>query len=302
MAVAFLLALGLASEARAEVIFGLDTQDDLVSYDSASPGTVRSFAKITGLQFQEEMVGIAFGPSGALFGVGGAPDSSGRLYTIDPLTGAATMVGPGPFLSPLIGPAFGFSFDPVNGQARLVGSSGGNLRINPITGTAAVETPLAYAPGDPYFGTPLRDIRISYSPSLAGGPPSTLYGIELRTGALVHIGSVGGSPVSADSGQMFTIAPNCCFGGVPIGANGFAISPATGIAYENTVGSLYRLDLTSGNLTLIGALNSPIFPVAQITVQPVPEPGTGLILAVGLACLLGSMLRGKMTNSERKEN
>jgi hypothetical protein len=299
IAVAILLALGLAAQARAEVIFGLDTQDDLVSYDSATPGTVRSFAKITGLQFQEEVRGIAFGPSGALFGFTSAPDNSSRLYTIDPLTGAATIVGAGPFSPPAIGGTFGFSVDPITGQARLVSSIGQNLRINTVTGTAVPEAMLAYAPGDPNFGRDPSYVKIAYSTSLPGAPPTTLYGIDSR-GQLFRMGSFGGSPISADSGQLFTIAQVSSVLG--IGANGFAISPATGIAYENTFGSLYRVDLATGAGTLIGALHSPIFPVDQIAVQPVPEPGSGFILAIGLPFLLGLTMRAKMTNSERKDN
>src|SRR5258708_9762048 len=114
------------------------------------------------------------------------------------------------------------------------------------------------------------------------------------------MGSVGGSPISADSGQLFTIAHQS---GTPgPGADGFTISPAAGTAYLNNGGGLYTLDLTTGVATLVGALRGPIFPIGPITVQPVPEPGSGLILAIGLPCLLGSILRGKITNSGRRQN
>ncbi len=297
ISVAVLLALGQAPRTGAEVIYGLTTFNELISFDSAWPGTLRSDALISGLQPQEELLGIDFGPGGALFGVGVRADSSSRLYTINPLTGVAAMVGSGPFSPRAIGSAFGFSFDPVTGQARLV-SSVENLLINPLTGVATAETPPSWAPGDAHFGALVNQMRISYSTGIPGGPPSTLYGIEL-SGPLFRMGSVGGSPIPAASGQMFTIAQ--VSGTAASGADGFAISPATGKAYANVAFGLYSVDLTSGNATSLGAFTPGLIPFA-ITVQPVPEPGGGFILAVGLPCLLGLILRAKMTNSERKEN
>src|SRR5258708_115814 len=156
IAVAFLLALGVAVQARAEVIYALTSANGLLSFDSASPRTTFPSpfgGLITGLQPQEQMIGIGFSTGGSLFGVGIAPDSSSRLYEINRLTGAATMVGSGPFSPRLTGggSGFGFTFDPGTGQARLV-SSDQNLRIDPVTGTAVAETPLAYAPGEPDYG------------------------------------------------------------------------------------------------------------------------------------------------------
>src|SRR5207245_10903710 len=116
-------------------------------------------------------------------------------------------------------------------------------RRDPSTARAAAVTPPALGVGGGQRAVSGR----SYRPSRAGRPPSTRYGIEATTGALFQMGSVGGSPISADSGQMFAITT---VSGTPgAGANGFAISPATGIAYENTFGSLYRVDLVTWTAT-----------------------------------------------------
>src|SRR5438445_688718 len=93
IAAAVLLALGLAAEARAEVIYGLTLADELVSFDSSSPGILSPVGPIGGLQAQEQLLGMAFGPGSVLFGVG----NSGGLYEINPLNGAATLVGSGLF-------------------------------------------------------------------------------------------------------------------------------------------------------------------------------------------------------------
>src|SRR5690348_6559563 len=88
-------------------LLALSTDNQLLAFDSSTPGTVQSTVPITGLQTGESILGIDFRPAaGQLYGLG----SSNRLYTIDPTTGAATQVGTGTFAVPLSGTAFGFNF------------------------------------------------------------------------------------------------------------------------------------------------------------------------------------------------
>src|SRR5262245_16143701 len=91
-------------------LVALSTDNRLVAFDSAAPGTIQGALPITGLQAGESVLGIDFRPqNGRLYALG----STSRLYTVNATSGAATAVGTGTFAVPLSGTAFGFAFDPV---------------------------------------------------------------------------------------------------------------------------------------------------------------------------------------------
>ena len=81
-----------------------DQLNQLVTFDSASPGTLLSAHNISGLQGNEQLRGIDW-VNGTLYGLG---DGS-HLYTIDPNTAVATQVGAGSFTPALNGIDFGFN-------------------------------------------------------------------------------------------------------------------------------------------------------------------------------------------------
>ena len=72
----------------------------------------------------ETVVGIDFRPNtGQLFGVG----STSRVYVINVVTGAATLVGAGAFTPVLSGMHFGVDFNPTADRIRCVGDAGHSL-------------------------------------------------------------------------------------------------------------------------------------------------------------------------------
>src|SRR5688572_3482550 len=72
---------------------------NLLTFDTATPGTIAASVPVTGLQSGESLLGIDSRPTtGELFGLG----SADRLYTINPATGTATLRDP---LSATLGPA-----------------------------------------------------------------------------------------------------------------------------------------------------------------------------------------------------
>lgn len=101
----------------------------LVSFNRDTPGTARTTVSITGLQAGENLVGIDYRPAdGLLYGVG----SSGRIYTLNPETGAATLKSTlaadssdtgAPFTA-LAGTDFGVDFNPVADRLRVVAIPG----------------------------------------------------------------------------------------------------------------------------------------------------------------------------------
>src|SRR5688572_10287696 len=131
--VAFLLLMG-AGRAEAFKIYAVDSSNNLLSFDSATPGTIQATVPITGLQASETIEGIDFRPaSGQLYALGKV-GSAGRLYIVNTTTGAATAIGsPGAFT--LFGTIFGFDFDPVADRIRVVSNGEQNFVINPDNGT-----------------------------------------------------------------------------------------------------------------------------------------------------------------------
>src|SRR5947208_9654965 len=81
--------LGLVVTPARAVLLYASSGNDIARFDSGATGVVTS-VPVTGLQTGESLVGIDVRPaSQVLYGLG----SSSRLYTINPLTGAATQVG-----------------------------------------------------------------------------------------------------------------------------------------------------------------------------------------------------------------
>ncbi|HEY6187997.1 MAG TPA: DUF4394 domain-containing protein [Pyrinomonadaceae bacterium] len=250
---------------REQTIYGVTAFNNLISFERANPERLYSRVPITGLQAGEQILGIDFRPSnGVLYGLG----STSRLYTINTTTGVATQVGAGQFTPLLSGTDFGFDFNPLSGQIRVVSNTDQNLRLDPDTGTvAATDTTLAFAPADANAAVNPNVVALAYTNNVAGAVSTTLYGIDSNKDSLVRVGSVGGSPISPDAGQLFTIGS---IGGVGDfgGLTSFDIlsSGDTALAAfsppgftSTTPSSLYTINLTTGAATEVTSPGSSPF-------------------------------------------
>jgi hypothetical protein len=142
----------------------------LDAFATRSPENVLRSVDISGLQPGETILGIDFRPAtGQLYGVG----STSRLYVINPMTGAARMIGSGPFTPALSGSLAGFDFNPTVDRIRLVTSAGQNLRLHPETGAVvAVDGNINGAPGAMLAGA-------AYTNNVAGATSTTLYDLDV---------------------------------------------------------------------------------------------------------------------------
>jgi hypothetical protein len=216
-------------EAKAETIYGVnDELNELVAFDSATPGTLLSAMCISGLQSGEQIRGIA-SVNGTLYGLG---DSS-RLYTLNVNTAAATQVGTGQFSPVLNGIYFGFHA----GTSQLYVSSdlGQNLTINPVTGVATAGPNYTGAVIDAMVYNPVNTLFYGLSPA-----DHDLYLMNPVTGATTLVGPTG---VDFAAGI------------------GFDISPTTDVAYfSGTVGGqtvFFEVNLATGFMTLVGGIGVP---------------------------------------------
>jgi hypothetical protein len=237
--------------------------DSLFRFSSDSPGTTTQIP-LTGIDSAnfEILEFIDFRPvNGLLYAVANNPAGSSRVVTVNITTGQVTTAGSVPSIS---GTFYGGDFNPTVDVIREVSRTASNRRLSPSGGVVGSDTNLAYASGDPGFGITPNVVHVAYSNNFVGASSTTLYGIDTNRDVLVTIGSQGGSPVSPNTGQLFTVGP--------LGVNassfgGFDIHSGTNLAYAAlTVGgfpTLYRIDLSTGTATEIGQI---------VAANPNPDP------------------------------
>ncbi len=230
-------------------VVALTVSNRLISFDRASPATIRTNVLVTGLQSGENLVGIDMRPvDGMLYGVG----STGRLYTLDPVTGAATnksRLAADPAdttdaFTALAGTNFGVDFNPMADRLRIVSNTGQSLRINVDTGATTTD-------GSINGGAANTAISASaYTNSFAGTGSTTLFGID----------AVNNTLYTQNPPNNGTLANPVPLGIVAGAVNGFDIDARTNMGYMvATVGgarNLYGVNLaaTSAPATLVGAL------------------------------------------------
>lgn len=215
-------------------LYALTSSNQLLSFNAKNPAATTPIA-ITGLSAGETILAIDFRPAtGQLYGV----SSSSSLYVINIQSGAARLVGAGPFTPAISSTVVGFDFNPTVDRIRLVTSTGQNLRLHPETGAvAAVDGVINGITGASITSA-------AYTQNRAGASTTTLYVIDQTTdrlykqdppndGKLVEIGSLG---FDAEQVADFDISPN----GIILAA-----------LKKSGVTSLYAVELVTGNATRI---------------------------------------------------
>jgi Domain of unknown function (DUF4394)/Calx-beta domain len=275
-------ALGLAltgagTASAAETVYGLTAADKLVTFSSDRPGSTSTPLAVTGLLAGETLVGVDVRPAtGQLYGVGKL-GTGGRLYRIDPVTGAATRITTTAFT--LNGTDFGVDFNPVPDRLRIVSDANQSLRLNPNTGNApTVDTSLTFAGGSvdpnagdvPMVGAAAYTNPVPGNPTPTSGPADTLlYDLEAGNDVLATQDPPNNGVLNTRSPLGIDIST---VGGFDIGAAGNAA-----LASATPAGSLrprlYAINLGAGPsgpaARDIGAIGGPAMmldPVEDIAV------------------------------------
>jgi Ca2+-binding RTX toxin-like protein len=273
-------------------LFALTNNNMLVAFDADRPEQATSI-QVTGIS--GTLVGVDFRPAnGQLFGV----TSTNQVYIINPTTGAATLVSNNPIPFTLNGNSFGVDFNPNPDRIRLVSDAEQNIRLNPATGglglnpnsTPAIDTPLAYAPGDVNVNKNPNIVAAGYTNSVAPSPDvpnrrTTLYEIDSNLDTLVTQGSrnfLTGDPNTPDSpnaGRLFTVGSlGVDFVG-DAGLDIFSINPGNpnnsiNIAYAVDGSTLYGVDLTSGAASKLGTVGNGSFDLIGLAATNAVETGS----------------------------
>lgn len=239
------LAMIAVLPAHAEPIIALTSGNRLLSFDSATPGTITKTLAVAGLAAGENLLGIDYRPAtGILFALG----STSRLYSINADTGVATPVGSAGAFT-LNGTRFGFDFNPTVDRLRVVSNNDQNIRLNPFDGSlTAIDTALTYAAGDPNAAANPNVAGAAYLNNFSTATTTILYDIDSNLDIL----SIQNPP---NGGILNTVGA--------LGVNtsddvGFDISGTTGVFYASlTVGGttgLYTINQLTGAATLVGAI------------------------------------------------
>ena len=291
---ASLLGLAAAAPALGEAIYALEdvgTTQQLQLFDTDAPGAAGATSvSITGLADDERVLGIDFRPqTGELFALG----NSDAIYTVDPATGAATLVGSG-FSDSLSGSFFGFDFNPTIDRIRIVSDVDQNFVANPDTGDANVAdtTSVFYAEGDVNEGANPNVVNHAYTNSFADATTTQLFAIDTDLDILVTQAN--------NAGTLGTVG-DLGFDVLTIG--GFDISGDSGVAFlaatvrGDTGSTLFSVDLGTGAATALGTIGAGDgFTVDGLTVAPAAAPN---VVPTPSAAIAGLALLGLVTRRRR---
>lgn len=265
--------LAAVPAASAAALFGVTTDNNLVSFDTSSPSTFLSSVTITGL-FDAD--GVTPNASGSILNLtarpGAAPgtfqlygiDNNANVYTIN-LGGAATLVSAG--FSPA-GFNAGFAYDPFNDNFVYAGDNAENFSLS-VAGVATANPNFTYAGGgtpsvfglaiDPGFGTVFAVDAANDSLSTSFDP---LFPVESE---LTNIGGLGLDVTS--------------FGGLVVDYDGNLFAS---LSTDGVTSSLYSINAATGAATPVGSFGTGV----GMSTLAVPEPSTALIGGLGVLALL----------------
>lgn len=267
-----------ATGAQAATIVGADENNNLVFFNTATPGTVSSILAVTGLS--ASISSLDFRPFNNMLY---ALTADRRIYTINLATGAATAVS-GPLA--LNGTEFGFDFNPTIDRLRIVSNTNDNYVFNPNDGSLTVATPVFYAAGDPNQGADADVTASAYTTSTFGAAAGTtqLYSIDTALDTLTRQANSAGTLTSV--GSL----------GVNLGSRtSFDILNADAFAQNGR--NLYSVNLTTGTLTQVGLTDRSLFGIAIVDTA-IPEPATWATMTLGFGAI-GYGLRRRRPQTTR---
>lgn len=287
----FALPIGIVclpgAEARAVEVIALGVganANQIVRFDSASPGTIVGPTAVTGLLPGDSLVAVDSRPAtGELFGLA-VNGNTARLYRIDAGSGAAESIGSATVNSITAATSYGIDFDPTVDRLRVVnnlasdgvGGNANNFRLHPDTGAlVTVDPDLDFTPL-PGGNANAPSIAVAYSNNVDGAATTVLFGALSGGDRLaIHGGAAPGFPTLQNVGPLGVDTSNNA--GFDIGGSpelGFALFEAGGTS------QFYRIDLTSGAATLVGQVGSGTIDFGGMSVA-IPTP---VLRAVELVC------------------
>lgn len=267
-----------ATTASAELIYGLTTENSVAVFESSAPSVLLDGGSVRNLPANVDLEAIDYrAATGDIYLL----DDMENVYTFDPVTFNASVVGT--FTPRIPGLSYAFDFNPafMGGQfARIITDTNDNRVISGNTGQylpPVEKTDVFYAAGDVNAGEDPNVAGIAYTNSLGVATSTQQYGIDSDLGVLVTVANNAGTLATVGSLGISPLTNEL----------GFDISGFSGAAYASLQSGpnslLHTVDLTTGAATAVGVIGSGDL-IRSLTVVPVPEPATiGLVVIAGLA-------------------
>ena len=289
---AFAAMAALPALAAADEVIAVTSDDTLVRFDTASPGTILNTVQITGLN--GHVLAIDVRPqNGELFVL----TDTNRVYRLDAPTGAAVQVGTGTFTPALTGTDVGMDFNPSTDRIRVVTDQNANFRLDPTTGKVVdadlstggtqLDTNLTFAPTDANAGADPNVVGLAFT-GASGASTTTAFGIDSNLDVLVRLGDLDGGDTTRSAGVLYTVGS---LGVDTTGMVGFDVSRTVpGVAFAvltlngETTSKLYRIDLATGAATLIAPLGETRT-IRAMAIGPATPISTGGSTSLGLVGL-----------------
>jgi len=211
----------------------------------------------TALAGGASLVGIDVRPAdGKLYGL----TSEGSVVTLDARTGKWEKKSELTEKLPS-GASFAVDFNPVADRLRVLTNTGMSYRINVDDGKTTVDGSLKFADADVHKGMTAKVTAAAYSNSYAGSKETTLYDIDLGTGALLK-------QAPPNDGTLNTIGKLGVSLGGPIAFDIAADGKGGNTGWLLAGGTLYALDLASGQAKSAGKIAGLKGPVLDIAILP----------------------------------
>lgn len=160
-----------------QLVYAVTATQNIITFDNNNPAVIRSQAAITGITAGQVIAGMDMRPATGELYLMGYDNTTGaaQLYTLNAVTGVATVVAPAVTLATGMG-NIGFDFNPTVDRIRVIGSNNTSYRLIPTTGLiAGTDVNLAYAAGDANAGVTPNVNTCAYTNSFNGATATTLY-------------------------------------------------------------------------------------------------------------------------------
>lgn len=258
--------------ATAATLFGVTTDNRLVSFNTSAPATFLTDFAITGLKAFD---GVTADPSASLlnltyhassdlhYGI----DSNANFYSIG-RNGAATIIDN--TFSPT-GFAAGFAYDPFSDKMLFASTAAENV-LFATNGTRTTNAALLFGASDANFGT---------APKIFGAGIDPDFGNAFFVDADLDILA---NSIDPNFSELFTVGnlgiDATAFGGLVVDADGILWGS---LSTDGLTSSLFSINTSTGAATSIGGFGAG---VGIQSLAAVPEPSRALFLGIAFAGLV----------------
>lgn len=264
--------VALTVSSQAATFFGVTTDNNLVSFDTAAPATFITSTAITGLKASDGVTNDAgavllnltyHASSDTHYGI----DSNSNFYSVT-RGGAATLISS---TFSTLGFAAGFAYDPITDKMLFASDVGENVLFS-TNGTRTANGNLVYGVGDANFGTAPTIFALGIDPDFG-----STYFIDANLNTLV-------TSLDPNFSELFTVGglglDVVSFGGLGVDADGNLWGT---LSTDGATSSLFSIDALTGAATSVGNFGSG---VGVHSIAAIPEPSRTVLVGMAFVGLL----------------